>query len=235
MNSFFDDFPEPAPLSETDEAIHQYEVHMENVKRMGAVVRRGIKAWESDETLTGYSQADVYLCYLMLRMICESMMLASVMVHDAFLGTLRKRIVTKEWNADRIVKEIERVNPEWYPRPVVLKNILRERPLTLLEFNQVPEMGFGFNHVDLRPSGGWLTKGEFTKLCSTCNGYLHARGQGHTRRDVAMDNVADACSGLALLSKNHMVCLSDDVDLLVEMTGPWKGRVTVLDLYSAPE
>ena len=89
MNSFFDDF-DPDPPSEAEVAIHRYKLHMQDVKRMDAVARRCVRAWQSGKSLTSDSQADVSLCYLMLRMICESMMLASVMVHDAFLGTLTR-------------------------------------------------------------------------------------------------------------------------------------------------
>ena len=50
-----------------------------------------------------------------------------------------------------------------------------------------------------------------------------------------MADAAGACSGLALLLKQHMVHLSDDVTLVVEMVGQWDGRAEVVDFYSVAE
>lgn len=168
VNSFFDG-PDGDPQPDPRWSIIRYERHMRDVMRMGALARQCVREWQSGKSLTGDSLADVSLCYLMLRMICESMVLASVMVHDAFLGTLRKRIVRKQWNAGRIVKEIERVNPEWYPIPVIVTHVDPDPE------DHIPPCDY---EIDRLPRGGWLTQAEFTKLYSTCNAYLHARGRG---------------------------------------------------------
>jgi len=89
MNYLFDG-PDEDPQPDPKWSVIRYERHMRDVIRMGAVARQCVRGWQSGKSLTGDSRADVSLCYLMLRMICESMMLASVMVHDAFLGTLKK-------------------------------------------------------------------------------------------------------------------------------------------------
>ncbi|MDE2835210.1 MAG: hypothetical protein OXM02_11925 [Bacteroidota bacterium] len=218
--------PEPQPPSKTELAIHRYEDHMEDVKRMEAVAKQCVQEWEARETVTGDSRADVSLCYLMLRMICESMLLASVMVHDVFVSALGKRIISKEYKPKRIVAAVEKVNPYWYPRSVVLRNT---------DSSLVDQSVLWYNEVDVRPPGGWLTQKEFTRLYSTCGGYLHVCWMENRSVQAAMEHAADVCSRLELLLKQHLVTLFDDVTLVVEMVGPWNGRVAVLDLYSPSE
>ncbi|MDE2644440.1 MAG: hypothetical protein OXI05_01180 [Bacteroidota bacterium] len=207
-----------------ERAVQGYEHYLEDVKWMLTVARRSMECWHAQKPLTGDSRADVRLCYLMLRLITESMMLASLLVHDTFRDDIRKKF-PKKWHAGKIIKEIEKQNPNWFPRPVTLR---ASAPLA------GPPTLVWYDHIDLRETEGCITKEELEDLYSTCGRILHAPGPTNMELRSAAQRATQAVEGIASLLERHMIYLSDEVTLVVEMEaeGGWQGRVQAVDLHS---
>ena len=212
----------------TATAIHRYAAHMRRVKYRTDVVRRCVGLWLKGQSMTGYKHTDMELCFLMLRMICESMMLASVMAHDAFLGKLASRIIKKEWNANKLMAAVEQVNPEWFPVPIRVE-YLRPHPHNDKHV---------YRHVPVPDEEGCLTRAEFKQIYNRCGGRLH-----DTRIDSYLsDKDVDAALGqvrgwtnkvISLLNR-HEIQLSEDVMLSVLMRGEDTGDVVVTECRRLP-
>jgi hypothetical protein len=87
-------------------------------------------------------------CFLQLRMLCELIALGCLTAHGDIEETTRLR---KQYAADRIVGELERLHPTFYPWP------LREVG---------PKQFEGINE-------GFLTKVDLIKLNGECGNVLH--------------------------------------------------------------
>lgn len=55
------------------------------------------------------------LCYLQLRAICELMAVACLVAHQDIAGGTKLR---RQWNAEKALKALQRLRPEFYPAPV---------------------------------------------------------------------------------------------------------------------
>ena len=88
--------------------------------------------------------------FLQLRMICELIALGCLVAH----GNLKQsKKLKKEWAADKIIEEMEKLHLDFFPRPV--------------RYTQIKE-GFRF---DLVP--GRLTKEGLIELYHECGNHLH--------------------------------------------------------------
>jgi hypothetical protein len=97
------------------------------------------------------------LCYLQLRMICELIALACLTVHGDVPATKAKRL-TRTYNADQIVKHLERLHSSFYPVP---GRQIRDDTGKVLEVVDV-----------LDPH---LNKKELQRLYGECGDFLHRR------------------------------------------------------------
>ena len=113
---------------------------------------------------TGHLLPDVEIGAVQLRKCLELIAMASIaanesdyrLIHDTF---------KKQWNASLIVRDIERINPDFYPKPFIQKDDSKGRK------------------VDLEPEGDFLSKKEFTKLYEWCGARLHAINPYRPDRD----------------------------------------------------
>ena len=92
-------------------AVRLYCDLMEEVKRRTEVIQNVVHAQIPVPKIVGLE-----LCYLQLRMICELIALSCLTVHGDVPATKAKRL-TKAYNADQIVKNLERLHPSFYPVP----------------------------------------------------------------------------------------------------------------------
>jgi hypothetical protein len=95
-------------------------------------------------------------CYLQLRMICELIALACLAAHGDLLKTTGRRL-NKEYNVDRIIKQLERLHPSFYPIPTrQIRN-----PIT------------GQVDSTQRIDTDFLTKDDLLTLYGKCGNILH--------------------------------------------------------------
>jgi hypothetical protein len=92
-------------------AVRLYCELMEEIKRRTEVIQNVIGAQIKVPIIVGLE-----LCYLQLRMICELIALACLTVHGDVPATKAKRL-TRAYNADQILKNLERLHPSFYPVP----------------------------------------------------------------------------------------------------------------------
>lgn len=121
---------------------------MEEVKlRLGSIdlVSRG-------KTLLPYPLAKEY-CWLQLRMICELIALACLIAH----GDLReiKKSLSKEYAADKIISEMNKLHPEFFPKPIFIKTTKSD-----------------FHHLE-SVENNYLTKTDLQTLYARCGDKLH--------------------------------------------------------------
>jgi hypothetical protein len=92
--------------------------------------------------------------FLQLRMLCELVALASLTAHGE-MPEARAKSLRDEWSATAILKRLERLHPDFYPTPIVIK-----------------ETGPG--HKDISPKDtDALTKSELPILYGRCADLVH--------------------------------------------------------------
>ena len=106
----------------------------------------------------------------------------------------------RHWHADRILKDIARVNPDFYPRPA-------KQTTTEIE---------GLNHHHLtfieETDSSYLWKKDFGKVYEKCAGLLHAQNPFGTTRDYAYyeRSVGNWMTKIEALLSIHVIRLVDD-------------------------
>lgn len=100
---------------------------------------------------------------LQFRKILESIALLSLIVNKEAYAEQNEKFA-KHYHAGRIIKDLERINPDFYPKPI--KRVPKEN--TYDELVNVTE--------------GYLTKDEFVNIYERCGGMMHARNPFASQR-----------------------------------------------------
>lgn len=93
-----------------------------------------------------------------LRKVLELIAMASLVANKNVYAAAYADFA-KHWHAERLLHDLGRVNPKFYPQPFV------ERPS--------PVQGIASNWEDV--TDGYLTEPDFIKCFKACGGMLHAR------------------------------------------------------------
>jgi hypothetical protein len=93
-------------------------------------------------------------CYLQLRLLCEVIALGCLVAHGD-ITEIDLKPLSKKYDADTIIKKLEPLHPEFYPRPVIM--------------TIVPNIS-----VDIEEKkDGYLTKQELLSLYGKAGTYVH--------------------------------------------------------------
>src|SRR5260370_12202469 len=124
---------------------------MEEVRhRVGVIC-----AVQSGQVSTGYPVFDAETIFVQFRKTLELIAFASLTANKAEYSAQFAKFST-HWNAERMLRDLEKVNPEFYPVSL-----------------QLPEQtSDGVKHVQLIPDV-FLTKHEFVSLYDTCAKLSH--------------------------------------------------------------
>src|SRR5579862_5091556 len=87
---------------------------MEEIKHRTAV----INAFGSGGAVALYPATTIESVYLQFRKILELVALGSLVANKTEFSKVYAGFA-KYWNAQYLVKDIERINPDFYPRPIV--------------------------------------------------------------------------------------------------------------------
>lgn len=104
----------------------------------------------------GREDYDAEFVALQLRKILELIAFSSLIANKKIYSKARKEFAT-DWNAKKILKYLEKVNPNFYPEPIYLANDNKN----------------GVKHFEYLKDG-YLTKKEFVFLYNKCGKALHA-------------------------------------------------------------
>jgi hypothetical protein len=134
------------------------------------------------------------LCYLEFRIVCELIALGSLVVHGDIPATKAGRL-TKAYQADAILNSLEKLHPNFYPRPG--RQILDSKGAVI-----------GVEKV----KDGYLTKSELLSLYRETGDLLH-RGTLRALKERPAGDFAEIdrkAKRLAKLLDNHQISMIDD-------------------------
>jgi hypothetical protein len=93
-------------------------------------------------------------CYLQLRLLCEVIALGCLVAHGD-ITKIDLKPFSKKYDADTIIKKLEPLHPEFYPRPVIM--------------TIVPNISVNIEEK----KDGYLTKQELLSLYGKAGTYVH--------------------------------------------------------------
>ena len=133
--------------------INLYCAVMEDIKRRTSVV------WSflNGKSFTIYKATTVESVCLQVRKILELISLSSLVANKTEFAAQNEKFA-KVWNARLILKDLERLNPHFYPKPIL------EVPST--------QPGIINNLQDL--TEGFLTKDDFLNVYEKCGAIMHS-------------------------------------------------------------
>lgn len=112
---------------------------------------------------TRFFITNVEFCVLQIRKILELIAL-SALVSDADIYREKLNNIEKMWNARLILRDIEKIHPEFYPQPVRI------------------DPNDEYNIINI--TDGYLTKDLFVKIYEKCGKVLHQASPFENAKDV---------------------------------------------------
>jgi hypothetical protein len=202
--------PPPRPLNAREQAaLTLYVALMEEAKVRFYVIDMAISG------RTGLPERGVReFCYLQLRMLCEVIALACLTANGNIKET-QERDLMKSAYADRIIKRLAKLHPDFYPRPAI--------------DTRIPG---GIHLVPI--TDPFLTKDDIVKLYGQCGDNLH---RGSLKRLLEPQSPVPSQYGdiiewtnkVLKLLERHYITLSDKLTTILCLLGePYpKGAVQV--------
>lgn len=118
--------------------------------------------------------------------------------------------IEKHSNARLIIRDLEKINPEFYPRPA--------------EVSKSPQEGVN-HHMKIieNPDDSYLCINEFIKIYEKCGGIMHAQNPYGSSRDYGWyeSNIRGWMEKISNLLKIHVIRLVDDENhYLIQVNAP---------------
>ena len=182
----------PSPSKQQLEAISAYTRLLDEAK----VRLLGLTDAIDGRTLLS-EQLVADFCYLELRMLCELVALGCLVTHGDIEATTTSKL-QKEYAADSIVKKLEQLHANFYPRPVT-----------------VSPTSIG-HHIE-RIESGFLTKSELVSLYHHCGDHLHRgsllkfRSTAPKRYSVEREKLVEWQRKFVLLLSTHHIASLDNL------------------------
>ncbi len=173
--------------------IKVYASVMEEIKRRTAVLHSFLKGTSN----ALYRATLVESIYLQIRMILELIALASIAANKAIFEENKKKF-HKHWNLSDILRDIERINPNYYPKPI----------------REVPSKRKGVKSDFLDIKDGFLTKKDLVSIHGQTGNILHARNPYDKNLDYAEyeKQIPRIMEKIQCLLNSHQIRLLDDHD-----------------------
>jgi hypothetical protein len=179
---------------------------MEDVKTRIGLVRR----FTSAEIRVGSEQFAYECVSVQLRKVLELVAFASLCANKEKYASAYADFA-KHWRAKALLQALERLHPDFYPRPM-------KPPFTKPD---------GTKHLD-RVDDGFLTPDEFVVLYDKCSDVIHTRNpfSALEPRIDFVHSVDQWLSRIAVLLQLHLMTLAGSSEVwLVSMHEPSDGRV----------
>ncbi|MGA2630661.1 MAG: hypothetical protein ABSG54_10655 [Terriglobia bacterium] len=181
------------------QAVQKYCTLMGEIKRRTTVAQ----ALANGITHVVYKATTIESIYLQYRKMLELIALGSLVANKEVFSRVYQDFA-KYWNAELLVKDIERVNPDFYPRPILQKP--SEVPGLKMEWSDRPN-----DH---------LTKDELIKLYKKCGAIMHSGNPYGSQVDYAYYERMVAHWGTRIMNllNAHSIRLVNDPHLyLIQM------------------
>lgn len=197
------------PNGSSDRA--KYAACMEEIKKRTRVV----DAFLNRSCSALYLKTTVESIYLQFRKILELIAMASLSASPEYMARYDR--FRRHYNGKRILRDLEKVNPDFYPQPT----------------RQVvdPDTGKVVEVVDVE--SGFLTKDDYVELYDICGDLLHAENpydEGQRDMESRLEDVPEWRNRIVTLLNHHQVQLADSgKQIWVLMHAKSDGRVHVFD------
>lgn len=124
---------------------------------------RAIKEIISEKTTTSYKMTNIEFCLLQIRKILEMIVLSSLVANrDAYEAIFPN--AGKMWNLKNIIKDVSRIHPHFYPKPIIID----------------PNDKYNW----LKRSDDYLTQEKCIQIWECCGKYLHETPINMTKSDI---------------------------------------------------
>ncbi len=191
-----------------DEDITKYCDCMEEVKRRTLTVTTLL----AGDWTTPFRATNVEFMCLQLRKILELVALASITANKEEYAKQRKKFES-DWHAERILRDLEKVNAHFYPKPGV--QVLDEATGKVVELKD-------------REEDDYLTKDYFVEIYNRCSEVLHAANPYGTEADYGefQELLPEWMQRIINLLNHHQIQLLDsDLMLWIIMESMHDDRV----------
>jgi len=150
-----------------------------------------------------YPATTIETAALQLRKILELIAFGSLVAHKEEYARQYEKFST-HWHAERILRDVARINPDFYPKPI----------------QEVPSKKQGIKNELVDIKEGFLSKDAFIEAYNALGDILHAKNPFSQPADYPRFEkiVSDTISKIIKLLNTHMIRLysSDDI-ILVHM------------------
>jgi len=189
---------------------NEYLDQMEEIKQRVAAIKKLSEISRGQLGLNVITEC----IYLQFRKILELIAMSSLVANKQALQEMERSIkkLGKKWNGEEILKIVERINPDFYPVPVI------ETP------SQEPM--FKMNLVD--KTDGFLSREDFSRLYNLCGDILHADnplGKKTDYKALLIEGPRWEGKILELLGPHKITLVGQDGFYLVHMKEKRDGRV----------
>ena len=188
---------------------------MEEIKNRTRVIQGFIrKEWHA-----GYVPSTAECMALQFRKTLELIALASLVANREMYAEQRENF-KKDWNADRIMTVLKKVNPKFYPEPS----------------SPEPSTPDSIADYELKPLSVYLTKNDYKLLLDRCGDLLHASNPYDSNETDYKQFIDEAPAWLikimSLLNHHHIYPLDADLMFIVQMA-EWGKPVslTMFEVY----
>jgi hypothetical protein len=157
----------------------------------------------SKEKTTSFRETNIEFMCLQIRKILELISLGSLVANRKEFENEQIKY-QKFWHAERILKDIERLNPDFYPKPIT--EVRSENPNIENSLEDKTE--------------GFLTIKEFIKVYEKCGKMMHADNPFGSKVDFDFyeRQIADWLANIMGLLNTHMIKLKGHEDFfLIQM------------------
>ena len=167
---------------------------MEEIERRTVV----LNAFGSGAAAALYRATTIESVYLQFRKILELIALGSLVANKSEFSKVYGEF-SKCWNAQYLLRDIERLNADFYPRPVI----------------EVPSTQPGVKMEWRDKKDGFLTRDEFLKLYQKCGAIMHAGNPYGSQVDYGYyeRNVQTWLTKITGLLNSHTIRLVNDKNL----------------------
>ncbi|EHA16190.1 hypothetical protein [Halomonas sp. HAL1] len=183
-----------------DSSQDKYRAVLIEIKRRTAVV---------DSFLFGQAHAlyvptTVESVCLQIRKILELVAFSSLIANREIYSAQHKKFA-EHWNARLMLKDLERINPGFYPHPII----------------QNPSKTPGITSDWADRKDDFLTKEQFIKVYEKCGGILHADNPYGTKTDYPyyQEQAKDWRNRMVNLLNAHTIKLINDKNLYLFQMG----------------
>ncbi|MDP3515794.1 MAG: hypothetical protein Q8S94_01390 [Pseudohongiella sp.] len=178
----------------------KYRALLIEIKRRTSVA----DAFISQKINALYEATTVESACLQVRKILELIAFGSLIANKKVFKAQHEKF-SKYWNAETMIRDMERINPNFYPKPILQK----------------PSNKLGIKMEWLERPNDYLTKDKFVKVYKKCGAVLHAENPYGSKinYDYYGENLIKWRNEIVNLLDAHSIRLLDDTNLYLFQMG----------------